>query len=274
MCEIFTDGGLPGSASLESLLQRVSQKAANFKACPDIQAAYLEILNLLARHGSRELVGAYPLPYEDSSTKTLSFRSSALLDMQRVIKLVTDSSATNDLIGLRSHLFMVLCQDVNTACRMLEAIPSIWASDLSQNDRVELCRLYADVCIQASAPDVRGQALSNLSALMDGVLERKELAELPAADVLERVWKSLQEGEINPALSYSIIGASGTFMAALSARSAQDTPNLDQRVRSWGIMIADSLDIDNVSITWHRTATIRLTQTRRALTRDMPQAWH
>ncbi|KAK0646502.1 putative death-receptor fusion protein-domain-containing protein [Cercophora newfieldiana] len=223
---------------LKSLLGDISQKTGSFRHCPDIQAAYLEILNLLSRHRWREVS---LLGYE-SAVEECTSRPSALLDMQIAIKLAADSSGADDLPSLRTHILTTLSQDINTACRTLESLPSIWSSALNKETRTGFCTLYADICAESSAPDVRSQALSNLTDLMDEALQRKELADLPGVDTLERVWKSLQQGEINPTLSYSIIRASGTFMAALSAQGA---PDLSHKLRSWGVMIADALDIDN-----------------------------
>lgn len=227
--------------SLKSLLARLSQKIQDFSHCADIQAAYLEILNLLSHHGWRE---SSTLGYENM-VENRGPKSSALLDMEITIKLAADSSAAGDITTLRDHLSATLGQDINTACRTLEATPSIWSSVPSKKNRSDLCNLYADICVEASAPEVRSQALSNLANLMGGTLRGgKEFKGLPGGDTLERVWKSLQEGEINPTLSYSIIQASGTFMAALSVQGAA---GLERRLQSWGVMVADALDIDNVS---------------------------
>ncbi|KAK0623332.1 putative death-receptor fusion protein-domain-containing protein [Immersiella caudata] len=224
------------SAPLKELVGKIFEAVEDFHSCPDIQAAFLEVINLLSRHGLRELSS-----FGDNTSAPI--RSSALFDMETNIKLVSNFSASSNISSLRAHLLEILNHDVNTACRVLEALPSIWpSSNLKKEERTGICSLYADICIRASASEIRSQALSNLAALMDELLERLEVTSLPAADVIENVWMSLQQGDINPTLSYAIIRASGTFMAAVSVQGAA---SLGPRLRAWGVMIADSLDIDN-----------------------------
>ncbi len=173
-----------------------------------------------------------------------SGKSSALLNIQTAESQVRKFAVSGDIQGLGSCLVQMLNKDVNTACRMLEIIPRVWGAQ----HRAKLCVLYSDVCIRTSACEVRAQALSNLASLMEDVLKRREYADLPSADNLHQLWASLETGEINPALSCAIINISGSFMVALTCPNMGDIPNLDQRIRGWGAMISDSLDVDNVGI--------------------------
>ncbi|KAK5664241.1 hypothetical protein OQA88_458 [Cercophora sp. LCS_1] len=223
---------------IQTLLSTTAQNVEEFSYCPEIEAAYLEILNII----SESL--AIDLPAWDLDSKPAS-RFSALLEMQRAVRVAYDLSTGGNIGALRSHLLSVLETDVNTARRLLEVIPNIWGSKQGANDRAGLCKLYGDMCCQALAPEIRAQSLSNLASLIDAVLHDDAEDELPTADALQRVWGSLHNGEINPDLSYSIINSSGTFMLALDLRDTGNVASSGQRLRGWGAMIADALNVDN-----------------------------
>ncbi|KAK1750774.1 thyroid adenoma-associated protein [Echria macrotheca] len=250
----LTSGTDLESEALGMLLSR-ARDAAIRQRCPEVQAAYLEIVNLLAGIQSPSSITNItepPSSQQPSGVLDIStpkeIRYSALLDMQNGLRTIYDISITGDTESLRSHLFNVLNSDVNTAHRMLESLPTVWRSrqGSSSDKRLEFCEIYGQVCIQASsAPEIRAQALLNLGSLMDESLRQNELSLLPDTQFLEHVWNSLQDGIINPELSCAAIKASGTFMAAFLARDAGDTTARDKRLRGWGAMVADSLDIDN-----------------------------
>ena len=245
--------------SLEELLDEIYHEIQPFKSSPDIEATYLEILNTLAGHGFHVTIPTEPVTARTRANPS-SIKPSALLEIQAALKTASDFATVNDISGLRSHVFTTLHQDVNTATRLLEALPAIWehsyefrGEQQSEPSRTELCRLYEDVCIQssapASAPGVRAQALVNLASLIGDILKGKDFANLPRVDTLERIWSALQEGEINPTLSCAIIKSSGAFMAALTAleKTGTKSGSMEQRLRGWGVMIADSLDVEHVS---------------------------
>jgi hypothetical protein len=245
--------------SLEELLDEIYLGIQPFKSSPDIEATYLEILNTLAGHGFHVTIPTEPVTARTRANPS-SIKPSALLGIQAALKTASDFATANDISGLRSHVLTTLHQDVNTATRLLEALPAIWehsyesrGEQQSEPSRTDLCRLYEDVCIQtsapAAAPGVRAQALVNLASLIGDILKGKDLANLPRVDTLERIWSALQEGEINPTLSYAITKSSGAFMAALTAleKTGTKSGSMEQRLRGWGVMIADSLDVEHVS---------------------------
>ena len=218
----------------------------DFRNCPEIQAAYLEIVNLVISHQSPS-ISADLLSICYITPSSLHPRSSALLDVEVAAHRVWIAAASGNSNQLRTHLFDALNSDVNTACRMLEAIPDVPDSISVFGNRLELCTLYGEVCARTSAPEARARALSNLGPLMDEIICRGEPMDLLGAEFLEKVWMGLQDGDINPTLSCAIIRSSGTFMAALTSSGAADSLEMEHRLRGWGAMIADALDIDNVS---------------------------
>lgn len=140
--------------------------------------------------------------------------------------------------------------DVNTATRVLESLPSIIPT--TSTTTKDLCTLYAKIITYAvSAPEARAQALLNLSAIIDSTLTdgNGDIDALPSADTIQQVWTALQaKGEMNPTLSCAVIRASGCFMALLAHKTTNpDRSEQDHRLRSWGQMISNALEIDNVS---------------------------
>ncbi|KAL2181602.1 putative death-receptor fusion protein-domain-containing protein [Thermothelomyces heterothallicus CBS 202.75] len=230
------------SASVQALLQHLSDNQEAFAHCPELQAVHLEILNLLSSFGFHSQV-AKVTQLPRSARRHGS--SSALLDLHTSLKAVHDTAASRDVECLRTHFLTTLGSDVNTASRMLEAIPEAWKPAESVATSRALCELYLEACTVSSAPEIRAQALTNLGLLMDGILNRGEVAGLPSIEQLDRLWSQLQKGEISPALSCAAIQTSGTIMAALVSQGTGNTPDRVRRLRSWGDMLSESFDVDN-----------------------------
>ncbi|KAK4149214.1 putative death-receptor fusion protein-domain-containing protein [Chaetomidium leptoderma] len=230
------------SASVEALLEELSQRQLVFKHCAELQAACLEILNLLASHGCHEQAAKAVM---SRVVAERSGPSSALLDLHTSLKVVYDAVSCGDVDGLRAQFLKTLKCDVNTAARMLELIPKAWKQVDSASARPGLCRLYLDACTMSSAPEVRTQALINLGSLMDNILSRGQATELPSVQQLDGLWGQLQEGDINPTLSCAIVETSGTIMAVLVSRDSGMPQNMDQRLSGWGDMLSECLDVDN-----------------------------
>jgi len=216
----------------------------SFEKCPEVQAAYLEVLNLLTRlkclQGTQITIGPEALAkYENSA--------SALLKMEAALKVVYETAASGNVNKLRTHLLETLDRDINTANRMLETIPSAWEKSLNSRSRPALCTLYVEVCNTSTAPEARAQSILNLGALMNTMLLHHDAAELPDLAQLNNLWTLLCKGDINPIISCAVIETSGTIMATFASCYKDIIPDLRQRLRSWGDMIFHCLDVDNVS---------------------------
>lgn len=203
----------------------------------------MEILNVLATFGLHEQVAKVVLP---QLTTTQTGPPSALLKLHASLKVVYDAAVSGDEEGLRAYFFKMLRSDINTASRMLETIPEAWKQVGDSTISSGLRELYLEACTASLAPEIRTQALANLGPLMDGILSRGKVSELPSTEQLDGLWFQLQQGDINPALSCAIIEISGTIMAALVSQGAEKVPNMGPRLASWGDMLSECLDVDNV----------------------------
>jgi hypothetical protein len=224
-------------------LEQLARRQQTFKRCKELQAAYLEILNVLATLGLHEQIAKVVLP---QFITTQTGASSALLTLHASLKVIYDAAASGDVGSLRAYFLKMLSSDINTASRMLEIIPEAWNQAGDSTISSGLRDLYLEACTVASAPEVRTQALANLGLLMDDTLSRGAISELPSTEQLDRLWLQLQKGDINPALSCAIIEISGTIMAALVSHGAENVSNMGQRLASWGDMLSECLDVDNV----------------------------
>lgn len=218
--------------------------------CPENEAALLEILNLLPQPPQ-----ATPSPVADIDTTIPSTQhhQHALLAMHASLHLL---HTTPSVPTLGEHVLSLLLpnnattSDVNTATRLLESLPSIIPTTSTMTK--DLCALYTKIITHAvSAPEARAQALLNLSAIVDSTLTggNGDIDALPSADTIQQAWSSLQaKGEMNPTLGCAVIRASGCFMALLAHKTTSpDSSQEDHRLRSWGQMISNALEIDNVS---------------------------
>ncbi|KAK4189594.1 thyroid adenoma-associated protein [Podospora australis] len=229
-------------ASLDLLLGSLSDRAALFKSCAEVEAAYLEILNLLTKLQCIEAVEP-----TDSQTSPVRRRDppSALLDMEQGLKLVYETAASANVEKLRTHLLETLTRDINTASRMLEVLPVAWAKASSNPlARSGLTNLYLEVCATSPAPEARSQSLTNLASLLNTTLSQPDvpLDSLPAVDQLDTLMANLLSSDINPDLSHAITEASGTIMAVLSLYSV---PDFGQRLQHYGAVITHCLDVNN-----------------------------
>ncbi|SPQ22502.1 a67df824-cbe3-47f5-a1c1-ad67fc52839f [Thermothielavioides terrestris] len=165
--------------------------------------------------------------------------------MHASLKVVYDAMAIGDIDGLRTHLLKSIQNDANTATRMLEKIPEARKQAKVPSAESELCDLYLESCAVSLAPEVRAQALLNLGSLIDEILSRDDITRLPSDERLDQLWREIRKGDMNPTLSHAIIETSGSIMAVFVSRDSDKLDNMEWRVRSWGDMLSDCLDVDN-----------------------------
>ncbi|KAK4163458.1 thyroid adenoma-associated protein [Cladorrhinum sp. PSN259] len=230
------------SASVHLLLDTLSDYSSRFEQCSEVQAAYLEVLNLLT---SLKCLEGTQVTITPEALAKYGNSVSALLRMEVALKVVYETAASGNVDKLRTHLLETLTKDINTANRMLETIPTAWGQVLDSNDRSSLCNLYMEVCNTSTALEARAQSLLNLGTLINTILLYHDISELPTLAQLDNLWTLLCKGDINPILSCAIIETSGTILAIFASCYRDDLPDLGQRLRSWGDMILDCLDVDN-----------------------------
>ncbi len=220
--------------------------STTLKTCPEILAAYLDVMVLISTANPRLQDGgglqkAVDLP-------GLGSTRSALLDASLVTQAVHESFQSNDVSSLEQHLLDALSKDSNAASKMLEVIAEVWRPSLDSDTWEEknvlsnLCSMYIKASKMTSALEPQALALSNLAPLLDALLRKDTLVSSAVIDELPQLWQHLRGSHINPALSNSILTVSGPAMAILANQG------IDTELQNWGCMISNALDIDNVSI--------------------------
>lgn len=243
--EMDRDALLGDLPRLISVLEQQARLGGAFQSCEDVLTAYFQIWNLISELNENDASeGATVTLSEDS----LASVSSALLREQLAIQGVYEARNAGDVSSLWTHLANALDTDMDTACKMLEIIPEVWSTQKkSKQVCYNLCNLYVEMCKLVRHPQARTLALSNLKELMDGVLARgRSMAGLlPSSKSLVELWEDIQSEDINPGLSHATLAVSGPIMATFLARRE---PGCEHMLRAWGDMLADALDVDNVSI--------------------------
>lgn len=179
------------------------------------------------------------------SRRGSNFQSKALLRNRSGMMRLRIAAANSDLKALRFCLFESLRHDFDTACALLEAIPTVWVKD----QEPLLCALYLDICKETVAPEIKAIALTNLAELMNGSLSEGESIVLPSepSDTLAKIFERMQSDTINPALANAVLLASGPLISAVALQYHRESAfwQFDHRLRAWGKMIADALDDSN-----------------------------
>lgn len=215
--------------------------------CSETLAAYLEAYNLLCELGlsSQDRSSETYLVDITNSPRGSGFVSKALLNNRLGMMALQKATATSNLDALKSCLFEVVNQDVDTACALLEAIPNIWG----KTETPLLCKLYLEIVQEASVPEAKAAALTNLAVLMDECLSNGEIPTLPGTgpDPFAETFQHMQDGGINPTLANAILLASGPLVAilAIKAHGEMSFWLFDHRLRAWGKAIADALHDSN-----------------------------
>lgn len=212
--------------------------------CSETAAAYVEVHNLLwdANPSKQSAPAQLRLIQAVESRKgDTRFTSTALLRNRIGIMTIRRAAASGNLGEVKACLLDTLDRDTDTACALIEAVPAIWGKDNTS----ELCSLYLDVCEHTKSPEARAAAITNLAELLDTALtdNQNNHEALPSPDDLDAFEASLHD-TINPALANALLLASGPIMALRALRhNGQMTffLALEQRLRAWGVALADAL---------------------------------
>jgi hypothetical protein len=227
----------------------------SFKTCGDIQATYVEVLNVISSFNISQTKGdvsndamrnAISSVDLSSLTQSKLFSdwesvnpSGALLRSQLVIKTVYDLIDCKDMSKAHNKIVKHACTSYNLAITILEKIPEVTSTWMSTKLASTLCNLYVDICFATSTPEILALAVNNLAEAIDYLLASNSCQNLPGSSILSQLWMSWQTGQINPAFSNAIIRASGSILAAMESRpKGLELVTLD--VPSWGLMIGDA----------------------------------
>lgn len=233
---------LAGIKQLDAVMAAFKEDAL---MCSETMAAYIEASNLIWEITNSEQSlshEAYLTDVMARSPKGSRFTSDALLNNRTGIMTLRNAAVSQDLGALQRCLFNAFEQDIDTACALIEAIPSIWGQTQSR----ELCNFFFEACKYTKVPEARAVALTYLANLMSSSIGSGHFHDLPPAEDLETFQHSLQDN-INPALGNAIILASGSIMVihALKHNGQMSFFTFEQRLRAWGKTIAEGLHDSN-----------------------------
>ncbi|CAN8096998.1 unnamed protein product [Discula destructiva] len=236
-------GTLVDLGDLHAIMQSFERDAL---MCSETAAAYIEALDLLWQATTSEqsiLSEERFASVMSMRQKSSCFTTVALLNNRTGTMALRKAAVSGNLTGLRACLFDALDKDIDTACALLEATPSVGGKTQTS----ALCNLYLEVCKHTQVPEARAVALTKLAELMDSAIASGNLDALPPAADLDAFKFSLQ-GDINPALANAILLTSGPIMAvhALQHDGQMSFFTFEQRLRAWGCALADGLHASNI----------------------------
>lgn len=230
---------------IKALGQTLHEFEMDATICSEVWAAFVEIRTLtqqIAPPANIQTSKAEQFANLKIAQGRNSFTSTALLDHRIGTRSLQEAVALKDIAELKSCLFDALDRDTDTACMLLEAIPTIWGKSQSS----ELCKLYLELCEHTKVPEARAQALTNLASLLDDYISQGKLQDLPSPEELESIQQSVLDS-INPALAHAVLLASGSVMAILTLPHNGQLSffMFEQRLRAWGKAVADALHDSN-----------------------------
>ncbi|KAF1732187.1 uncharacterized protein CRV24_008381 [Beauveria bassiana] len=205
--------------------------ANDYVNCPDVAAAYLEVLNQ-----TWALQLAEGLPLQPKTPQLSEQPSLALFKSQKVINdIFLACQATDSINALRDIVFNPHT-GVNTLVTALETIPKLWnPANATEQTLLSLCSLYTDVALRTTYLEAQTAAVENLADVLNALSKGGETRKLPI-DELASLWACLPFGPMSPALSNAVIRAGGGIIAALHVAGKLTPEGLD----SWALLMADA----------------------------------
>jgi hypothetical protein len=204
----------------------------------EVQAAYLEVVNLIWAHQHRK-----KLPFSTLSLSTSSQAGGALERKQRAISMayLTLQQHGDKLSSLRK-LLQSGTIGADTTVAVLEVVPDLWqAEEISSEELIGLSEMYIGLCKHSSCKEVQAQSILNLAEVLDRLLLRNVTDVLAAK--LSELWTSLPLMSMNPFFANAVTRASGGVMASLSRTGTLG----GQGLSSWGQIMAEAGREDKVS---------------------------
>lgn len=234
---------LPAKLSpLADTLQQ-AQLDEKFGHCPEIQAAYLHVVNLILSYQLR-----YP---GGTSSNTLIITNqlfpsvpsgSALLNIQLVLfKLYP---LANDRVPSK-RLRQVLTGHVNAVVPALELLPALFPlSSTSDETLADLSAFYMSFTLSTSDGQLQSIALENMADILDHLVAKRGRLDLVTDLPFPTLWAHLPPHSMAPMLSQATTRASGCIVAILSRQGAVTPDGL----RLWGLLMAEAGRDDKVSL--------------------------
>lgn len=225
---------------IELLMQSRIEAVYGFST--EVQAAYLEVVNLIWAHQHRhgQTLSPFKLPETSRSGGALQRRQEAI----SLTFLITQKQ-DGQITSLRSLLLNGIT-GADTTVAVLETVPTLWKSETTSNDDlVGLSEIYIDLCHQSSCKEVQAQAMLNLADTLDRLLSNNATGDL-SSKLLE-LWVALPLKSMNPAFANAVARASGSIMATLLRGNKLGGDGL----LGWGTMMAEAGRDDKVRALYH-----------------------
>ncbi|KAH7329221.1 putative death-receptor fusion protein-domain-containing protein [Stachybotrys elegans] len=211
-----------------------------FEHCPEVIAAYLEVVNLiwafqLSQSPKLRLAKLEPAVVDSGKS------TSALLKIQRTINAIFSATMSEEPVQQLEPLLAQTGMGADTLATALESIPKLWnVTSTSEDILTALCGLYIKLCLQTGFIEAQVIAIQNLAEILDHLLEKGSLSNLSPSSLVD-LWMGLPLRPVNPALSNATIRLSGSMLAVLGQLNAI-TP---EGIESWGAMMASAGRDDN-----------------------------
>lgn len=248
-------------------MTEVSTADGSFHTCSEARAVFFEIISFINGLSCGESTTPSPAPggnliqpelYATPSPGKDQRNSSSALVRSKQVQAAVDYDLRQLATQGKSEALKLqygLSGDVNTVCDVLESISTNSAKGISlsnPNMSAQILKGCMATCFETQDPGPRTLALEMFATHLDTLLliklpqRSKDL--LPLKDELVALWAHLQTNPMNLGLADAIIRASGPLLAAVVTQSDDIfDPSMDQWLRSWGEMMSDAGNSDNVS---------------------------
>ncbi|RDA82626.1 hypothetical protein CP532_1220 [Ophiocordyceps camponoti-leonardi (nom. inval.)] len=220
--------------TLTSLLARYSIET-RFAHCPDVVAAYIQVLNTVC---SVQKANSWKLtPLLLTSQEQNKNKSSVLLRKSILLHNVYAASSQDDAVKQLRTLLLNQPAEVDTTSALQE-VARLFHSTASEQTIAELAELYTEICHENSP--ARTEALYNLTTCLESLFSRGKTNMVPTESI-KKLWHHLSSQSIGPTLSYQIIRLSATIAmlngpaslqgwAKMIREAGQDHQPLDSRL--------------------------------------------
>ncbi|RDA89725.1 hypothetical protein CP533_6846, partial [Ophiocordyceps camponoti-saundersi (nom. inval.)] len=220
--------------NLTTVLARCSIET-RFARCPDVVAAYVQVLNTvwsIQKTNSWKLTPLSPLSPEQNNDKC-----SVLLRKSTLIHQIYAASSQDDAVKRFKTLLLSQPAEVDISSALQE-IARLFHSTASEETIAQLADLYIKVYHETSP--ARTEALHNLISSLEILLSRDKKAMMPTASI-NKLWHRLRSQLTVPTLSHQIIRLSGVIAilngpatlpawSKMISEAGQDTQPLDSRL--------------------------------------------
>ncbi|KAF4124146.1 hypothetical protein GMORB2_5862 [Geosmithia morbida] len=199
--------------------------------CPDILAAYLEVVNSISALSLRQ-----SLPVERIDVTLPQRCGSALLKIQTATyRIYTAIGSMTPVEELRA-IFLGGDLGADTMATALELLAKIWTASTTPDELVpELCSFYMDLCCGTALSEPRTVAVENLASIIECRLAKGEFDDVDFSR-LTQLWATLPFSPVNPSLSNAVLRISGCVTAILQRSQKLPASGL----QGWGLMLADA----------------------------------